>query len=178
IGPAIFFPTPLRKPIARTPRSYRSVTLTPYFWPSSRIVSIRDSVVLGFFMLPHSRPLPVTREVSRSSIGLLRNPSPVSEHSRLAFAMIESVPVQWGRSAAAQVAQFSFLHAVPVPSRLSLLSSGVLARTQRPHPESETSVCPLAMLCRYFAARKRDQLPMTGTLRRSCATASAILPAD
>src|ERR1019366_10590100 len=83
------------KPIARTPRSYRSVTLTPDFWPSSGIVSINDFVgfVFRFFMPPHSLPLRTIRSVSRSSTGSLQSPSPVYERWHLASAMTESVPV-------------------------------------------------------------------------------------
>src|ERR1035437_9727076 len=116
-GPAIFLPTPPRKPIARTQRSYRSVTLTPDFWPSSGIVSINDfgGFVFGFFMPPHFLPLPVIPEVSRSSTGSLQNPSPVCEHWHLASALTVSFPVHRGRSAAEPVGRSSFLPAVPVP---------------------------------------------------------------
>src|ERR1035441_9136946 len=114
-----------------------SVTLTPYFCPSSCIVSINDFVafVFGSFMPPRFLPLPVIPEVSQSSTGSLRNPSPVSERWHLASAMTESVPVQWGRSAAEPVGQSSFQHAEPVPSRLSHVLSEVHARILRSLPK-------------------------------------------
>src|ERR1019366_7475045 len=166
------------KPIARTPRSYRSVTLTPDFWPSSGIVSINDFVgfVFGSLMPPHFLPLPVIPEVSRSSTGSLRNPSPVSERWHPVSAMTVSVPVQWGRSAAMLAVQFSFLHAVPVPCLLSLAPAEVLFRTRRPHPESETSVCLLAGSCRYSDAGRPDRPPSICTPRKWPADAANFVP--
>ena len=160
--------TPPRIPIARTPRSDMSITLTPYFCPSSCILSINDFVafVFGFFMLPYFPPLPVIPEVSRSSTGSWRNLWPACEHWHLASALTVSVPVQQGRSSGGLADQFFFLHAVPVPSRFLLDPSGVLSRTRRPLPEFGTSASLLVASCRLLAAGKRDQLPMTGTLQK------------
>src|ERR1035441_1963112 len=110
IGTAVFLRTPPRKPIARTPRSYRSVTLTPDFWPSSGIVSINDFVgfVFGSLMPPHFLPLPVIPEVSRSSTGSWRSLLPASERWHLPFAVTVSVPVHRGRSAAVLADRFFF----------------------------------------------------------------------
>src|ERR1035441_10666515 len=109
-----------------------SVTLTPYFCPSSCIVSINDFVafVFGSFMLPHFLPLPVIPEVSRSSTGSWRSLLPASERWHLPFAVTVSVPVHRGRSAAVLADRFFFPHVVPVPSRFLLDPSGVLSRTQ------------------------------------------------
>src|SRR5271157_5439227 len=155
-------------PIARTPRSAMLVTLTPYFWPSSCIVSINDFVafVFGFFMLPHFLPFPMIPEVSRSSTGSWRSLLPACERWHLASAMTVSVPIHRGRSAVVLADRFFFLHAVPVPSPPSLSTAAILARTLQRLPESETSACPLGGSCRCFAAGKRGQLPMTGTLQK------------
>src|ERR1035437_3610452 len=155
-----------------------SVTLTPYFRPISCMESRVDFVafVFRFFMPPHFLPLPVIPEVSRSSTGSLRSLLPVSERWHLASALTVSVPVLRGRSAAVLADRFFFLHAVPVPSRLSLLSSGVLFRTQRPLPESETSVCLLAGSCRYSDAGRPSRLPSICTPRKWPADAANFVP--
>src|ERR1019366_6644606 len=103
---------------------------------------------------------------------------PVSERWHLAFAMTESFPVQRGRSAAEPVGQSSFLHASPVPSRLSHVLSEVHARILRSLPKPETLTGPLATSCRCSAAGKRDQLRATCILRQCSTTVSTIAPAD
>src|ERR1019366_3880598 len=104
--------------------------------------------------------------------------SPVCERWHLASALTVSVPVHRGRSAAVLVDRFFFLHALPVPSRLSHVLSEVHARILRSLPKPETLTGPLATSCRCFAAGKRDQLRATCILRQCSTTVSAIAPAD